>query len=89
MASVGGSGFERPVATCSHAWLGFGFGFVMIAFRSWLVIVPCSMPAFSESSEQLDSSANFPKESFFAQLTKLAYRFDEGHVCNVRLPHRL
>jgi hypothetical protein len=23
MASVGGCGFERPVATCSHAWLGF------------------------------------------------------------------
>jgi hypothetical protein len=23
MASVGGCGFERPVATCSHAWLVF------------------------------------------------------------------
>ena len=23
MASVGGCGFPRPVATCSHAWVGF------------------------------------------------------------------
>ena len=23
LTSLGGSGFQRPVATCSHAWLGF------------------------------------------------------------------
>ena len=38
MASVGGFGFQRPVATCLHAWLGCGFGFrrpVATCLHAW------------------------------------------------------